>query len=168
MNQPIFAFLFIFLLAACNQNAEEGRVEGVETKAPQYYYFPRANVYIDSANNDFIFLGNDGKTWQTAKQIPAAMQALMDKNVFIENPSQPVWQDNENHRLVYSALLYATPHDTTSKAAPGPTVMRPDPPQDTVQEAEKERKGLGKFFDKIFGRKKNRQKAEEEEGENGQ
>jgi hypothetical protein len=163
MNKPIVAFLFIFLLAACNQGAEESRVGGVETKAPLYYYFPKANVYIDSANSDYIFLGNDGKSWQTAKQIPAAMQALMDKNVFIECPSQPVSQDNESHRLVYSALLYATPNDTTKKEAPKPTVMGPKTETDTVEKAEKERKGLGKFIDKIFGRKKNKNKDEEKD-----
>lgn len=166
MNKPIFAFLFIFLMAACNQDAEESRVEGVETKAPLYYYFPKANVYIDSANSDYIFLGNDGKSWQTAKQIPAAMQALMDKNVFIEYPSQPVWQDNESHRLVYSALLYATPNDTTKKVAPKSTVIRPVA-KDTVEE-KKERKGLGKFLNKIFGKKKKEQKNEEEQSKENQ
>ena len=162
MNKPIIALLSIFLLTACNEEGDKGRVEGVETTVPQYYYFPRANVYIDSANSDYIFLGNDGKTWQTAKQIPAAMQALMDKNVFIENPAQPVWQDNESHRLVYSALLYATANDTTKKEVPKPAVVRPKPAKDTVAEEEK-RKGLGKFFDKIFGKKKNQNKPGEED-----
>ena len=167
MNKPIVAFLFIFFLAACNQNAEESRVEGVETKAPLYYYFPKANVYIDSANSDYIFLGNDGKTWQTAKQIPAAMQALMDKNVLIEYPTEPVWQDNESHRLVYSALLYATPNDTTKKEAPRPTVARPAV-KDTAEEEKKERKGLGKFLDRIFGKKKKDQKDDEAQNKKNQ
>ncbi|HEV7329688.1 MAG TPA: hypothetical protein VGN63_01510 [Flavisolibacter sp.] len=167
MSKPISAIILLFLLTSCNQGAgEENTDEGEATAPHQYYYFPKANVYIDSANNEYVFLANDGKTWQTAKQIPSAMQALMDKNVFIENPSEPVWEDNENHRLVYSALLYATPNDTTKKEVPKPTVStQPKPSKDTVAETEKERKGLRKFFDKIFGKKKNKHKAEEEQNQ---
>lgn len=164
MNKLINAFVAFIFLAACNQAAVESSVEEKETATPRYFYFPKANVYIDSANNQYLFLATDGKTWQTAEQIPAAMQALMDKNVFIENPSQPVWQDNENHRLVYSALLYATANDTTKKAAPKPTVSAPKPAKDSAA-VEKERKGLAKFFNKIFGKKKNKLKAEEEKKE---
>lgn len=145
---------FFFLLVACNNKAEEGKPESPAILPPQYYYFPRANVYVDSANKDYLFLANDGKTWQTAKQIPAAMQVMMDKSVLIEKPTQPVWQDNENHRLVYSALLYATASDTTRKAPPKPKEAASKPAADSAKEAGKERKGLRKFFDKLFGKNK--------------
>ena len=62
----------------------------------------------------------------------------------------PVWKDNGNHKLLYSALLYATPNDTMQKKEPKPEVRKQANP-DTVK---KERKGLRKFFDKLFGRKK--------------
>lgn len=161
MNKLITVLVAFILLTACNQEAGQSSVVEKDSVAPRYFYFPKANVYIDSANNQFLFLATDGKTWQSAEQIPAAMQGLMDKNVFIENPTQPVWQDNESHRLVYSSLLYATANDTTKKVVPKPTVSAPKPVKDTVA-AEKERKGLGKFFNKIFGKKKNKHKAEEE------
>ena len=164
MSKPISTILIFFLLTSCNPGTGEGKTGEGQTATPQYYYFPKANVYIDSANKDYIFLANDGKTWQSAKQIPAAMQAMMDKNVLIENPSQPVWEDNENHRLVYSALLYATANDTTRKETPRPISTQPKPSKDTVAEAEKERKGLRKFFDKIF-KKKNKHKVEEEQNQ---
>lgn len=96
-------------------------------------------------------MGNDGKTWQSEKQIPAVMQALLDKNVLIITPSKPVWKDNENHKLVYSALLYASPTDT--QEIKKPVIIVAPAPKDTVVK-KKERKGLGRFLNKIFGRKK--------------
>src|SRR5206468_1160702 len=104
-------FLSCFLFA-CNHNKQ---VKKENTLPPQYYFYPKANVYFDSANKDYIFLTTDGKTWQSAKQILAAMQVLMDKNAFIEKPSSPVWKDNEQHKLIYSALLYTSPNDTIVK-----------------------------------------------------
>ena len=154
MNRLIGLLFSYFLLVACNTKKEEETPQQATTLPPQYYYFPKANIYVDSANMDFLFVANDGKTWQTAKQIPVAMQAMMDKNILIENPSQPVWKDNENHRLVYSALLYATASDTARIVPPKPEATPSKPAEDTVKEEVKERKGLRKFFDKIFGRNK--------------
>jgi hypothetical protein len=134
---------------ACTQKQPEKQAAVPPPPAPRYYFYPKANVYFDSANMDFVFLGNDGKTWQTVKQIPAAMQVMMDKNVLIDSPAAPVWKDNESHRLVYSALLYAAPSDTQAEKK----VMVVLPPKENL-EKKKERKGLRGFFDKIFKRKK--------------
>lgn len=123
--------------------------------SPEYYFYPKANVYFDSVNKTYVFLGNDGKTWQQEKQIPAVMQVLMDKNVFISKPSSPVWKDNENHKLVYSALLYAAPADTQEAKKPV-IVFTPPPVKDAVVK-KKEHKGLRRLFDKIFGRKKKKE-----------
>lgn len=138
--------LFVFCFA-CNDNKAEKTV--VAAPAPKYYFFPKANVYFDSVNKDYLFLTNEGKTWSTAKQIPYVMQPMMDKSVLIDSPSTPVWKDNQNHKLVYSALLYASPNDTIQKKDP------PPPPKPaTADTVKKEKKGLRKFLDKIFGRKK--------------
>ena len=149
MNERLLIFLFSFVLFACGSGEREEKKP--TALPPQYYYYPRANVYFDSANKDYIFLANDGATWQTAKQIPNVVQGLMDKSVLIQNPPQPVWKDNEQHRFIYSSLLYATPEDTVAKKE-----LPPPPPvaktTDTVSEKEKkERKGFRKFVDKIFG-----------------
>ena len=149
----VISCLFYF---ACKDNKAE--MVTYTPPPPKYYFFPKANVYVDSVNKDYVFLGNDGKTWQTEKQIPQVMQAIMDKSVFIDSPADPVWKDNQNHKLLYSALLYATPNDTMQKKEPKPEAQKTVMP-DTIK---KERKGLRKFFDKIFGRKK---KDKEEQNE---
>jgi hypothetical protein len=159
-------YLFIYLLffvAACNESRpEEINEENTTALPPQYHYFPKANVYFDSANKDYLFLSNDSGRWQSAKQIPAVVLALMDKSVQIQNPPDPVWRDNENHRLVYSALLYATPTDTVAKKKVVKQLPKQTKPVvDSAALEVKEKKGVGKFFQKIFGRKKREKKEDE-------
>ncbi len=146
-----FALLMSFICFACN-NGKTGKTSDSSHEAlpppPQYYFYPKANVYFDSANKDYLFLGGDGATWTMQKQIPAAVQSMMDKGVLIQNPTQPVWKDNANHKLIYSAALYVTAADTIEK------VVLPTVRVDTVQKVEKKRSGFRRFFDKLFGRKR--------------
>lgn len=148
MTRILSALSFILCFAACTNNKAEKPT--AIFASPQYYFYPKANVYFDSANKDYVFMGNDGKTWQSEKQIPAAMQALMDKSILIDSPAQPVWKDNERHKLIYSAALYTAPSDT-QVIKPVVPVIKPEPPKTEVK---KGRKGFRRFLDKIFGRKK--------------
>lgn len=149
----LLSFCFLIFCFACNDNKAEKAV--IQPTPPKYYFFPKANVYFDTVNKDYVFVGTDGKTWVSGKQIPAVMQSMMDKRIVIDSPSMPVWEDNENHKLVYSALLYVSPNDTVQKKAP--VVLKPV----NTDSIKKEKKGLGKFLDKLFGRKK-KDKAEED------
>lgn len=152
MIRTICGMLLVIFCFACSNNEAEKKVVATPPPppSPKFYFYPKANVYFDSVNKEYIFLGNDGKSWQSEKQIPAAMQALMDKNVLIDTPPQPVWKDNERHKLIYSAVLYASPSDTQMVKPLTPVVKEALP----KTEVKKEKKGLGKFFNKIFGRKK--------------
>lgn len=145
MRCPALWTFALTVVAACNNSkpAEPAVVEA----APLYYFYPKANVYFDSANKTYAFLGSSGATWQTAKEIPVVVRQLMDKGALIHSPATPVWRDNETHRLVYAAQLYATAKDTQEVKAP--VVVIAAQKADTVQK-KKERKGLGKFFNRIF------------------
>jgi hypothetical protein len=150
MSTRFWILLLPLFFFACNDNKKEVAKKPAALP-PLYYYYPRANVYFDSANKDYVFLATDGVTWQTAKQIPNIVQGLMDKSVLIENPSQPVWKDNEKHKLVYSALLYATPNDTVEKKEPPKSVIKPEKTPDTLAAPKKKQSGLKRLLDKIFG-----------------
>ncbi len=150
--RTFLALFFLFFSVSCNNNnADKKTVEIPKQLSPQYYFYPKANVYFDSANKNYVFLTTDGKTWQTVKGIPAAMQLLMDKSILIDTPANPVWKDNERHKLIYSALLYASPSDTQItkevKPLPKPVVIK-------QEEVKKKKSGLKKFLEKIFGKKK--------------
>lgn len=147
-----FALPLLFIGLACNNGKTEKAVVPVQQAAlpPQYYFYPKANVYFDSANKEYLFQSGDSAGWVTQKQIPAAVQSMMDKSVLIQNPSQPVWKDNANHKLVYSAALYATANDTIEKKAPPPLITKTD----AVEKKEKKKGAFRRFFDKLFGKKK--------------
>lgn len=145
MRRYFFLLLTVFYFACTDNKAEEPLAA---PPSPKYYFYPKANVYFDTVNKNYLFQGSEGK-WVTEKQIPAMMQAMMDKSVLLDTFQQPVWKDNEIHRLVYSAALYASPRDTVEE--PEPVVQRP---ASSEPEVKKEKKGLRKFLDKIFGRKK--------------
>jgi len=161
MNVRLLLLSFTLFVFACGNEQKPG-VNKPATLPPQYYYFPRANVYFDSANKEYLFLTADSSSWEKSKQIPAVVQSLMDKSVYIGHPSQPVWKDNDKHKLVYSALLYATPADTVEKKAPVITeAAKPviTPSADSINNAlEKKRSGVRRFFDKIFGGLKKKKK----------
>ena len=147
--------LFSIIYFSCSDNKAENTVPAAPPP-PKYFYYPKANVYFDTVNKDYLFLGGDGK-WVTEKQIPAVVQAMMDKHVLLDTFSQPVWKDNENHRLVYSAALYASPKDTVDEV-PEPVVLKPATPEPEVK---KEKKGLRRFLDKLFSRKKKEEEKKE-------
>lgn len=130
--------------AACN-NSKPAEPAVVEAK-PLYYFYPKANVYFDSANKTYAFLGSNGAAWQTAKEIPAVVRQLMDKGALIDSPATPVWRDNETHKLVYAAQLYATAKDTQEVKEPVVVAAQ----KTEITQKKKERKGLGKFFNRIF------------------
>ena len=139
---------FFLFLTSCNDNKAE-KITIAAPLQPKYFFYPKANVYFDTVNKNYLFLGNEG-SWVTEKVIPAAMQEMMDKSVLLDTFLQPVWKDNENHKLVYSAALYASPEDTVEKK-PVSVIQKQANPDTTVK---KERKGVRKFLDKIFSRKK--------------
>ena len=148
--------IICFLSFACTDN--KGKNTAAAPPPPIYYFYPKANVYYDTVNKDYVFLGGDGGNWTSGKQIPAAMQSMMDKSILLDTFSQPVWKDNQNHRLIYSAVLYASPNDTIEKK-PEPIAEKPVTDPDTVEQ-KKEKKGLRKFLDKLFGKKKKDKEAE--------
>lgn len=154
MMRSYFLIVFSVFFFACTDNKAERTTVAVPLPS-KYFFYPKANVYFDTVNKDYLFLGSDG-SWVTEKQIPAAMQAMMDKSVLLDTFSQPIWKDNANHKLIYSAVLYASPDDTVEKK-PAPVIKKPVNADTTVK---KERKGLRKFIDKIFSRKNKDKEAE--------
>ena len=147
MTRYFLIIVCALFVVACND--DKSAEQKPQRLPPQYFYFPRANVYFDSSNKEYLFLANDSANWQTAKQIPNVMQGLMDKSVYVSNPQQPVWKDNEKHRLIYSSLLYATAEDTVQKKEiPKPVAKAP---VDTVAQKKKDAKGIKKVLGKILG-----------------
>jgi hypothetical protein len=130
-----------------------------------YYYYPTANVYYNATAKEYII--EDGDTWITNKNVAADVENKLGKRVLIEEPSTPVWNDNEHHRFVYAASLYMTPGDFAQKYREDSLKsLPPKKPKKVVpEEEEKEKKGIEKFFDDIFGGEEKKKEKEKKKSE---
>ncbi|HVE60881.1 MAG TPA: hypothetical protein VNA26_03630 [Chitinophagaceae bacterium] len=155
----LFSFLTVVLgliaLGGCSKKTSPEVIEAGQT----YYFYPKANVYFDTTVGNYIFQGPDGG-WHANAKLPAEKQTLLEKNIIISNPELPVWKNNDAHQLLYSAALYSTSADFKEKEKIA--VNKKDAVTDEkIEEDSKDNKtGLGKFFNKIFKGKKERQEKE--------
>ncbi|MFN2440264.1 MAG: hypothetical protein ABR503_13760, partial [Chitinophagaceae bacterium] len=150
----IFVTLGLIVMMGCSKKTPPEVVEVGQT----YYFYPKANVYFDTTVGNYIFQGPDGG-WHTNAKLPAEKQSLLEKNIIINNPELPVWKNNDAHQLLYSAALYSTSADFKEKEKIA--VNKKDAVTAENKEDSKDNKtGLGKFFNKIFKGKKERQEKE--------
>lgn len=140
----------VLFLAACSDDANETKPD-VEHG---YYFFPKANIYYDTADKEFIYFDSATRQWQQGNLPPTYIQGDMGKSVLLDTAPAPVWSANPEHRLVYSARLYA---DSSDFKKPPPvqkeTVLASEPSADEEEQPRK-RSRVGKFFDRVFGKKK--------------
>jgi hypothetical protein len=159
----VFSVVILVLItgfSACNE-AEEFR------QGNTIFYYPKPNLYYDVEEKQYFFFSDDNKEWQTEKNPETFQKDSLGKNVVIENPSQPVWKDNEHHRIVYGASLYTSAVDLQRKyyedsinslPKTAPVIVKKDTsiitgeiPEEKVED---EKKGLKKFLDRVFKKKK--------------
>lgn len=151
------AFLVLFIgFFSCNEVQESRQGNTI-------FYYPRSNVYYDVEEKQYFFYSDDNNEWRAEKNMEAFHKDSLGKNVVVDKPSQPVWRDNEHHRLVYSAALYTSAIDLQRKyyedsvnslPKSAPVIIKKDSALNKEQEEEKEKKGLKKFLDKVFKKKK--------------
>ena len=123
------------------------------SKQHVYYFYPLPNMYYDSSDAVYIFQ-DSLSAWIESEQLP--LKGDIGKNVRINQPSQPVWKENEKHRLLYSVVLYSDSNDFKKQAEPDSTsivktekVVKKD--DDTNQpENKKKKSGIKRFFERLF------------------
>ena len=131
----------IFVLSAVKS-------ENIKKGTHKYYFFPLANVYYDSVQKEFIQYDSSLKSWKAIDALP--VQKELGRSVFIENPSTPVWLDNNIHRMTYSIKLYAKKVDVTPPP-PKPKVVKTDTLQQDDRDTQtKKRKSFREFLKRIW------------------
>ncbi len=117
-----------------------------------YYYYPKANFYYDSTDGEYICWDSTEADWKKTDKLPV-QQVDMGKTVRIGQASEPVWKENQHHRLIYSVTLYSEPEDfkreekmDDRERTKSNVVIKPE-------KAEK-KTGVRKFFERIFPPKK--------------
>jgi hypothetical protein len=119
-----------------------------------YYYYPKVNVYYDVAHSIYIYLAEDGKTWESAKQVSDKLTTGMGKKAVLINPPLPVWKSNDHHKMVYSTALYAAPTDfRKDPPKPPPVNKSAEIKKVEAQKTEKKESGVERFFKRLFKKK---------------
>lgn len=153
MRIVVWIGMISMCLIACTQPQKKS------TQGTTFYYFPKANVYYDLEQKEYYVLDSVAGNWQQKKQLPVEEQSHLGKKIVIENPSVPVYKDNNQHRMIYGIVLYSSPEEMRQKfiedslkSLPKKIPKRIRREEESENEhQEKPKSKLRKFLDKIFG-----------------
>jgi hypothetical protein len=160
LMKTIIAFLVICLLGYIIYKTITGK-DNESNKVKTVYFYPKANVYYQVGTGKYMFYDEEGKAWKLTKDFSEEQKLSLGEKAVIENPPSPVWKNNAEDRLVYSANLYSSPTDLKEKfhsdsinsLPPKPVIRRDTAIAKAPQEDQRPKSGLRKFFDKLFGGK---------------
>ncbi len=138
------------LLCSCN-TAEQ------KNGAYEFYYYPEKNLYYNTATATYFYSLDGGLVWDSAKRVAGTDDAMFGKNETISSPVKDVWKENTLHRQKFNSKVYniirsgdganAAAYNVAEKKAIRKSGVS------SVGQAPK-KKGLKKFLDNIFGKKK--------------
>ncbi len=141
----------LFVLLSCNfGNAEKQR---------EFYYYPEKNVYYNVAKSVYLYSVDGAKTWQAiAANTNETNNTTLGQKIVIYSSSDSIWLDNTAHRGAAGGKLYniATPanEDTSTGWVKEKKVIKKPVVVKTQKNKDKPKKGIGKFFEKLFGKQK--------------
>ncbi|RYY93959.1 MAG: hypothetical protein EOO11_18815 [Chitinophagaceae bacterium] len=142
-------------LAACGSN------EAPYKQGTHLLYYPDANVYLDQDSKRYLLFDTVEQRWTPQRELTNEQQAALGSAVVLQKPSDPVYKDNAQHRLVYGSARYTNPSDLARKRREDSLASVPPQPQavpapaDTpAEEAQKKKSRVGRWLQKIFGKKK--------------
>jgi len=127
-------------------------IPGKPNPAHVYYYYPKANFYYDSTGDKYICLDSSVGDWKSNDKLPVQTND-MGKSVRIGEVSEPVWMENQHHRLIYSVSLYSASNDFKKEEKPEEIQQEKSLIVIEAQKVEK-KKGVRKFLQRIFPPKK--------------
>ncbi|MCW3081413.1 hypothetical protein [Segetibacter sp.] len=143
--------ILLFFFVACGSDKSDVK--------PQFYYYPNKNVYYDSLKKNFWFSLNGGKSWNRFTDSTGSEPKTLGSKVAVYTEDSEVYKNNESHRKLYAGKLYSISVVDTSTST-GPEVAE----RKVVEEGrattrkksavKKSKKGIGKFLNKIFGKRK--------------
>ena len=127
------------------------------------FYYPKANVYLDLSENEYYFYHSEQKEWIATKKISSEQEASLGKKVAV-GPVKPAWKNNYQDRMIHSVSLYGSAgllkkkyqEDSLKlfqKDIPIEASSSPEAKEGNTPAPEKPKKGLKKFFDRLFGKK---------------
>lgn len=147
----VITIYLVTFLFACNNNSN--------SDSYRFYYYPDKNVYYDVSNQRFLYSLDGTKTWKSYVGAGTAEVPALGERIEVTSPDSLVYNDNEEHRRLYSGRLIDLGLLTAATAASAPEVSERKiavkrKPVAKARGNDKPKKGIGKFLDKLFGKRK--------------
>ena len=109
------------------------------TELGAVYFFPKANVYYSVGTGEYIYFSPQKGTWVKDDGFTEEQKLSLGEKAEIGTPAEPVWERNEEHRLLYSISLYGKNNDLARKLAEDSLNSLPKPaPKSQVAKQEVE------------------------------
>ena len=153
---------FVVMNISCKQKDQQ-------TTNDVVYYYPQKNVYYDQQEGNYYYSLNGAATWDSLHIEKPVAVSVLGKQVPLKRTDESIWIDNEIHRKTYNGVLINVINNETISLSKADSIRRikpvvvvkPKPP--VVEKEEPPKKGLKKFFDKLFGKKKKPTNEEEKQ-----
>jgi hypothetical protein len=125
----------------------------------EFYYYPKKNVYFDVDKKKYFYSLDGAKTWAGMESTDAKEPATLGEKVVIYSDSAQVYKENATHRKLYAGNLYniilgdVSTTMTTEEVSERKIIQKRKVVSGKGKVEEKPKKGIGKFIQKIFGKK---------------
>lgn len=152
-----YSFLLIMALyISCKRNNK--------TPEDDFFYYPAKNVYYDSKKAVYYYSLDSARAWDSMVYKGYDYGLVLGAKIPVKRPSTNAWLQNDSHRKEYNGTVLNIVNnrtipvgkiDSINKIKPK-RVLKPRPAEviEEVKEEQPPKKGLKKFFNKIFGKKK--------------
>lgn len=139
-------------------------------KSGLVYYYPKANVYYEVGTGQYAYFNAASNSWKETKAFSEEQKLSLGERAIIQKPSSPLWKNNADDRMVYSARLYGAAQNLQQKfredslnSLPKPTatvtpVVKKTKPATVEKDSVKTKSGIARFFEKLFKGKKKENK----------
>ena len=153
-RRAMFIMLIVGIIGSCKPGQGQN-----EKEAGMLYYYPEKNVYYDVEKNSFWYTLNGGVTWISFTGDANKSTEYLGKRVVLRSNNAEVFKENETHRKSYGGVLLNIRGEDSSQPSQAEEaserkVAERQKPTVNSKPVNKDKKGLGKFFRKIFGKKK--------------
>jgi len=154
---------FVVMNISCKQKEQQ------DVNEDAVYYYPQKNVYYDPQEGNYYYSLNGAVTWDSLHTDNPVGARVLGKQVPLKITGESIWINNEIHRKTYNGVLINVINNETISLSKADSIRRikpvvvvkPKPP--VIEKEEPPKKGLKKFFDKLFGKKKKPANEEEKQ-----
>lgn len=124
------------------------------------YYYPENNIYYDASRSNYYYSLNGGRSWDSMVFKGTGYGAVLGHKVSLERTGNKVWENNEKNRKDYNGVLLNIVNNQTISLSKADSISKikaiavVKSLPEVIAKEEPPKKGLRKFFNNLFGKKK--------------